>query len=163
MSMIGNFFAIDEESAKRLMSAPDSISGFLYSEESPIEDSEYYLDIDKSWHGIHFILTNDVWEGEAPACYVVLGGVPVGDDVGYGPARFLDVDNVKAIDGYLSGVDSTFIQENYNAERLEKKEIYPNGWGEAEDVEYLTGYFEELKKFYSKAANESKVVIQYLN
>ncbi len=43
------------------MSNPESISDFLYSEESPADESEDFPD--KSWHGIQCILTDDVWEG----------------------------------------------------------------------------------------------------
>lgn len=63
MSMMGNFLAMEENKAKDLMSNPDSISDFLYSEESPIDESGDFLDFDKSWHGIHYILTDDVLEG----------------------------------------------------------------------------------------------------
>ncbi len=162
MSMIGNFFAIEEAKAKELMSNPDTIEDFIYSEESPIEDSEDFLDIDKSWHGIHFLLTGDVWEGAPPERDVILGGEALGEDVGYGPARFLSTEEVKNVHNYLSTLESNTLKENYNPEELEKNEIYPNGWGE-EDYDYLAGYFEDLKKFYEKASNENKMVIQYLN
>lgn len=145
MSMIGNFFAIEEAKAKELMRNPDTIEDFIYSEESPIDDSDDFLDIDKSWHGIHFILTGDIWEGAPPARDVILGGEAVGKDVGYGPARFLSIEDVKNVHSYLLKIESNFIKENYNSEELGKNEIYPEGWG-AEDYDYLTGYFEDLKK-----------------
>lgn len=160
--MIGNFFAIEEAKAKELMSNPDAIADFIYSEESPIDESEDFLDIDKSWHGIHYILTNDVWEGEPPARDVILGGEAVGEDVGYGPARFLNIEEVKNVNSYLSTINSNYIKEKYNPTELENNEIYPNSWAD-EDYDYLVGYFEDLKKFYEKAASENKMVIQYLN
>lgn len=78
MSMIGNFFAIEEAKAKQLMSNPDTIEEFIYSEESPIDESDDFLYIHKSWHGIHFILTGDAWEGKPPARDVILGGEALG-------------------------------------------------------------------------------------
>lgn len=160
--MIGNFFALEEAKAKELILNPDSIEEFLYSEDPPIDESDDYLDIDKSWHGIHFILADDVWEGTPPARDVILGGEAIGEDVGYGPARFLSVEEVRNVDNFLSTIEPSYIKEKYNPVELEKNEIYPNGWGE-EDYDYLVGYFEDLKKFYEKASNESKMVIQYLN
>jgi hypothetical protein len=162
MSMIGNFFAIEEAKAKELMNNPDAIEDFIYSEESPIDESDDFLDIDKSWHGIHFLLTGDVWEGEPPARDVILGGETLGEDVGYGPARFLSVEEVQKVHSYLSKLESNILKKNYKPEELEKNEIYPNGWGD-EDYDYLAGYFDELKNFYKKASNENKMVIQYLN
>ena len=47
-------------------------------------------DLDKAWHGIHYLLTGTAWEGGRPLNFLVAGGRPVGDiDVGYGPARVL--------------------------------------------------------------------------
>ncbi len=42
-------------------------------------------DLDKSWHGLHYLFTQTVWEGEPPLNFIVCGGNPVGNiDVGYG-------------------------------------------------------------------------------
>ncbi|NUR82053.1 MAG: DUF1877 family protein [Terrabacter sp.] len=51
-----------------------------------------WLDLDKSWHGIHFLLTGTDWSaGDAGAAGgAILGGRPVGEDDGYGPARLLE-------------------------------------------------------------------------
>ena len=121
MSMIGNFFAIKEGRANELMSNPDSVADFLYSEESPIDESEDFLDIDKSCHGIHYILTGEVSEGLPPARDVIMGGKAIGKDVGYGPARFLDTEEVKNVNKYLSDIESSYIKENYNPKELKKK------------------------------------------
>jgi Domain of unknown function (DUF1877) len=162
MSMIGDFLAIDEDKANDLIKNPDSIVDFLYSEEFPVEDTEDFLDIDKSWHGIHFLLTGSEWEGNPPARDVILGGVAYGEDIGYGPARFLNSEEVKNVDAFLSGLDSDHLQSKFNAEELGTNDIYPNNWN-TEDCDYLAGYFDDLKAFYKKAAGENKMVIQYLN
>ncbi len=48
------------------------------------------MDIDKAWHGLHFIFTGSDWSGGFPEGFLVTCGKAVGDvDVGYGPARFL--------------------------------------------------------------------------
>src|SRR5262245_28760066 len=47
------------------------------------------LDIEKTWHAIHFLVVGDAWEVRAqePATLCILGGEELGDDGGYGPAR----------------------------------------------------------------------------
>jgi Domain of unknown function (DUF1877) len=162
MSMISNFFAIEAHVADDLIKNPDSIADFLYSKESPVEDTEDFLEIYKSWHGIHFLLTESEWEGNPPARDVILGGIAYGEDIGYGPARFLNTDEVKSVDSFLSKLSSDYIQSKFNAETLGANDIYPNNWN-AEDCDYLAGYFDDLKAFYKKAAIENKMVIQYLN
>src|SRR5215203_4027303 len=58
---------------------------------SPVEE----IDLDKSWHGIHYLLTKTAWAGEPPLSFLVLGGAEVGDiDVGYGTARAFRSDEV---------------------------------------------------------------------
>jgi Domain of unknown function (DUF1877) len=47
-------------------------------------------DLDKAWHGIHYLLTGTAWEGEPPLDFLVRGGRTVGTiEVGYSPARVL--------------------------------------------------------------------------
>jgi Domain of unknown function (DUF1877) len=51
-----------------------------------LEDGEgLSTDLDKSWHGIHYLLTGTASGGVAPVNFLVAGGRPVGKlDVGYG-------------------------------------------------------------------------------
>src|SRR5688500_16813482 len=45
-------------------------------------------DLDKAWHGIHYLLTGTAWEGDPPLNFLVTGGREAGDEEdGYGPAR----------------------------------------------------------------------------
>ena len=45
-------------------------------------------DLDKSWHGIHYLFTGKADESGTPLEFLVAGGASVGDeDVGYGPPR----------------------------------------------------------------------------
>jgi hypothetical protein len=75
MSMIGNFYMIDESAAKRLMNKPEEIEALLYPDEE--QDSDERLDIDKTWNIIHFLLTGDALQGAPPQRDVILGGIPM--------------------------------------------------------------------------------------
>jgi hypothetical protein len=70
MSMIGNYFAVTEQQVRSFQSKPDEIAELLEGED--VEDSEFYLYIGKSWHGIRFLLTGSVWEGESPLRWVIM-------------------------------------------------------------------------------------------
>ena len=161
MSMIGNFLMINEERYKKLMSNPDEITNFLYEEEKP---DASYLDIDKTWHAIHFLLTGDTFEGDPPASDVILGGITIGTvDVGYGPARVITNEEVKNVSEYLKTINTDTLLEKYNADKLNEMEIY-SGWQDSpEDHEYIKDYFNELIVFYEKAAENNFYVIQYIN
>ena len=52
------------------------------------------LEVDKAWHGLHFLLTGSAWEGSFSWIPVVAGGSEVGDNLGYGPRWSLTSANV---------------------------------------------------------------------
>jgi hypothetical protein len=54
-------------------------------------DPERMIDIEKAWHGLHFLFTGTADGGEEPACYFVRGGEDLDDD---GFARALKPDKV---------------------------------------------------------------------
>jgi len=43
------------------------------------------LDIQKAWHGLHYLLCVQPWDGDLPLRNAVLGGSEIGPDLGYGP------------------------------------------------------------------------------
>lgn len=88
MSMIGNFRMSSDSEIQGLLAEPETIESILYPESDEQSDGVNEMDVDKAWHGIHFLLCGNTWEGEHPLNFVVCGGQYVGDvDVGYGPAR----------------------------------------------------------------------------
>jgi hypothetical protein len=38
------------------------------------------VDLDKAWHGLHFLFTDSAWEGDEPGCFLVRGGQEIGDE-----------------------------------------------------------------------------------
>jgi hypothetical protein len=87
MSMIGNFRALPDEELQGLFADPSRVEQLLYESffggGSNGKGDE--LEVDKAWHGLHFLLTGSAWEGSFPLNFIVAGGQEVGDDLGYGP------------------------------------------------------------------------------
>ena len=160
MSMIGNLLAIDDEELASLYVDPETVSDVLYE-----KYSEQVFDIDKSWHGIHFLLTGEQYGGEPPLAHVVFGVSPIGEeDVGYGPAMGTTAHSVFEIAEALAAVSDEDFRERYDESALNAADIYPQIWGEEEDaLEYLFGYFKLLQEFYSTAAKDGKAVITFIN
>ena len=53
--------------------------------------------IEKAWHGVHYLLCGRAVPGTGLASQAVMGGTDVGDDLGYGPARYFTPDQVAAM------------------------------------------------------------------
>jgi hypothetical protein len=75
------------------------------------------LRIDKSWHGIHFLLTGSAWGGKPPLSNAVLGGKEFGQDLGYGPARYLTPDQVKEVAAALDEITEATLRAQFSSSR----------------------------------------------
>ena len=164
MSMIGNFVAITSDDLDRLISDPDEIEELLYPDGGS-RNPENHLDIDKAWHGIHFLLTGESEECDDLLSQVVMGGTALGPDVGYGPARYLTPQQVSQLAGVLAKLPSTSLAARYAPAEMEEAGIYPDIWQRDGDeaLEYLLHYYDKLVDFYHQGAAQGHAVLQYLN
>lgn len=161
MSMIGNFLQLTSDELASLIAEPSSVGTFIYPED---DERENNIDVDKAWHGIHFLLANDSWAGEPPLANVVLGGTEIGDDVGYGPAKYLTADEVLDVANALNDLSPEAFRARYNAKTLLDNEIYPQIWyDDVEAVGYLTSYYEILRDYYLDAAAKGNAMLKYTN
>lgn len=101
-------------------------------------------DLDKAWHGIHFLLTGSACEGESPWCYLLRGGQYVGDvDVGYGAARALSAAEVRDWANALATLPVSDFRARFDAERMVANDIYPDFRDRAPEDDDTLGYLEE--------------------
>src|SRR5713101_847513 len=59
----------------------------------------------KAWHGVHYLLCGDIEPGSAIPSQAVMGGVELGEDLGYGPARYFETGKVNQIAQALSAAN----------------------------------------------------------
>lgn len=125
------------------------------------------IDIDKAWHGIHYLLTGTAWEGSDPLNFLLCGGMEVGDvDVGYGPARVIRSNDVAKITTALKELEANVLRERFNPEEMMSLEIYPEIWDREPDDDdtlgYCIEYYEDLRKFLAQADDNSLGVVLYI-
>jgi len=150
-----------------VMVAPEAV-GRLAKDEKALANLLLYpkrdvvLEMDKEWHGIHFLLTGDPWSTKGPYGQVILGGKEIGPDLGSGPARVLTAPQVKEIAAKLRAMPAETLMARYDAEEFTKAEIYPDVIWEREGIEalnWLIGGYRNLVDFYARAAAQGKAVI----
>lgn len=128
-------------------------------------DRDRSVDIDKGWHGLHFLFTGTADGGVEPACYLVRGGEDLDDE---GQARALRPDQVRRFAEYLSTLDATELSRRYDPARMTKLEIYPEAiWtrGAPEEdspQEWLLECFVDLRRFVSHVAAAHDGVIVHI-
>ncbi len=129
----------------------------------PGEGESVYLD--KSWHGIHYLLTGTAYDGEPPLNFIV-GGHVVGDiEVGYEPAHVFFAEEVREISAALAWLDEAALRSRFNPAEMDRLEIYPSlSWEEDQDEEweYLWSYTETLREFLLKAVEKEAGMAVFL-
>jgi hypothetical protein len=134
-------------------------SGTLGESQSAIATASS-ASLEKSWHGLHYLLTGEVWEGNGPLGFLLAGGEHLDGDEESG-VRWFEPRDVAKIDSALAAVTDDVLWSRFDAAEMEAQEIYPGIWDEDEDElkdEYLM-YFAELKKVVRAAATAGQGLI----
>ena len=122
------------------------------------------LSLDKAWHGVHFVLCGEVEPGESLLSQAVLGGTEVGEDFsGYGPARVLTMPQTAELAAALSPPEvEQEASARFDPQRMAELQIYPFGWNEEDNREWVMTAFRELRAFYAGAAAAGRAVVTCL-
>lgn len=165
MSMIGNFRALPDLELQALFANPARIEQLLYESVFGCGANGNVLEVDKAWHGLHFLLTGSAWEGSFPLNFIVAGGREVGADLGYGPARGLVSADVQMIDAALEPLTRDHLEQRFDAQRMMELQIYPDGWSQDPDgeLDYLLDYYADLRPFVRRTAERQHALLVYLS
>lgn len=169
MGMISMLISISAEDCAKLSKHPERMEEFLFPDDDLDSSGNETVDLDKMWHALHFLLSGEAWEGQAPGSQVIMGGEATGPDLGYGPPGLISPSEVSTINTFLQTLPADYIQQKFDPQLLGQNEIYPNIWGgmdadeTGEMIDELQGYLDELSAFYRKAAENGWGVITYLS
>ena len=119
------------------------------------------LDLDKAWHGWHWLLTGTVYDTTSVLGQTLLGGSEIGEDLGYGPARVLSPEEVQAVATAIEPIDARSAAAAYDPQAMDDAGIYPTVWARDGDegLQWLLHYLPALKAFYRNAAASRSAVV----
>ena len=159
MSINAEFVAISPEELHEIIEDVDAVES-LFMPVSP--GSHRVLSIDKAWHGVHFLLTGDP-QSTSGLGAVMLGGTEVGEDGGYGPARYFTSTEVAELAAALDapGLDAE-VAGRYDPGRMTDLSIYPGVWDEEDARDWLVGSIGDLRAFFHNAAANGDVIVTCL-
>ena len=120
MSMIGNLVAVHPSLLAAFIADPGQIEEFLYPEDE--SDPPNFVDLDKAWDAIQFILDAACGEEDGPLTLAVLGGASLDEDIGYGPVRYLNTEQVAAVAAALAGVPDEEFRRRFDPAALDAAE-----------------------------------------
>lgn len=162
MSMIGMFVRLDNQNFSKVLSDPSLLEEIVdHSEEKNM------LDIDKSWEGIYYVLTGSALAEETnhPMGRVMFSGQFFDEnlDMGYGPAHYLNPEQVIEISRDLEAIDDEELKKRYDGAQMDEKGVYPEGWKDEGSFEYLQENFRKLKDFFRSSAELKCAVVSYIS
>nr|WP_156312975.1 YfbM family protein [Micromonospora sp. HK10] len=158
MELIGRRLSAEEWADVR---ADESVVDLLLYGDLDDDEAEMpELDLGKSWHGIHYLLTGTTWQVGEGAGAAILGGVEIGEDGGYGRPRLLDPDGVRAVATGLDTLDMATLRARCDPDAMTAAEIYPQAWtNAADDFDFLMPHLADLRRFYHSAATSGQAVL----
>lgn len=131
---------------------------------SPAIESDRRLDLDKAWHGLHFLLTGTADGGDEPANHLLHGGEPLDDD---GEVRALGANEVRRFAEHLSAITPAELARRYDPERMTELDIYPRAiWmrtsaGDS-PLEWLTASFADVQRLVTAASAAGEGLIIHI-
>lgn len=140
MSMSVCFYAVTQEELKYFTADDRS---FTKLADSPAPQ----CDLDKSWHGLHYLLSGKAEDAPLPRGFIFAGGEPIETvETCYGPPCWFAPEVVQQIHAALAPITDDELWSRFDPAVLDEASIYPMIWDEDEEnlrEEYLD-YFHQL-------------------
>ena len=159
MGMIVYLRRVPREQLAGLSTSPEELSDLLYGEDGEV------LDLDKAWHGLHYLLTGTDFDGEEPLGFLLMGGEAVGDR-GMGPIRAFTPAQLVDISRALEKLDGAELRRRFDPEEMTALNIYPDIWMrdlEEDTLGYVLDAFERLKPFLREGVQRGLGLLVYMS
>lgn len=127
-----------------------------------VADVRDALDIEKAWHGLHYLLAGTVWQPTDPPGNAVLGGAEIGDDVGYGAARLMDAEEVARAAAALAGLQVGELGARYDADAMTEAKLYGGHWADPSERAWVADAFEHVRTYFGQAAERGDAMLLYI-
>jgi len=118
------------------------------------------LNLEKSWHVLHYLLTGKAEEANPPLGNAILGGKEIGEDLGYGPARFLTPQQVHEVATALEAISKDDLSARFDLKAMMAARIYP--CKDDSELELAQDYFEQLLRYYADAAANGNAMLLWV-
>lgn len=132
------------------------------SKNAAVQDSSPQIDLDKVWHGLHWIFTGSADAGPEPLCYLLHKGLVLGR-FRDGDVRGISSEQLAAFEDEVRQFDEVKLQQRYDGAAMAAANLYfSNMWQKdsEEGFEALSTGLEKLKIFLKegRVRNEGMVI-----
>lgn len=110
-----------------------------------------FIDLDKTWHGLHFLLSGSAAATPGAEGFM-LNGEPVGD-ASDAEVYLHSAERVVAFSQVLARTAPKDLLGRYDAARMKASDIYPDLAWDQQDFDYLLEYYKVLRDFVQRHAS----------
>lgn len=167
MGMIQSYLRVDNDTLNAFIEDSSRLADIIYSDD--ITNNENFLDLDKAWEGVFFIIKGqslaEAVEEEAPLLGILMGPLEIDpdQDMGCSPATYTTAEQTRVIYNAIKDLTKKELSANYDPNRITEEGVYPHIWQDDENaLEYLLDYFDDLKNSYKKAVENGEAVVTFL-
>jgi Domain of unknown function (DUF1877) len=131
---------------------------------------EQALDLQKSWHILHYLFTGTVYDSGAPGDALVTGEDWGEDLAGYGPARLHDEAATRDFGRFLATLELERLQARMNYQEMMRVGVYGMPMGPGTDSDYegelraeVASYFPALRDYIAKMSEQGYGLLLWLS
>ena len=164
MGMIANYQYLPDDKLKQIKRLSNEENDLLDLAEDYAEEYEIFLDIDKMWDVLVFVMTgfsSSEFLDDNPLREAVLGVTPLEDVSEY--LAYTEKNRIAEIVEALESFDMDRAMANFSMEACKKADLYPNIWDYLEEEEEIKDdiltYFVNMKDFYKEILNHKGNVL----
>ena len=164
MGMIANYQYLPDDKLKQIKLLSNEENDLLDLAEDYAEEFEIFLDIDKMWDVLVFVLTgfsSSEFLDDNPLREAVLGVTPLEDVSEY--IAYTEKSRIAAISQALEEFDMDKALKDFSMEACKKADLYPDIWDYLEEEEEIKDdiltCFVKMKDFYNEILNHKGNVL----
>jgi hypothetical protein len=174
--MIGKVLGLSTAQIKALRATPSLATGVIMAVEGldagelgqlgPLQEA---LDLEKSWHILHYLFTGSVDDTRSPGA-ALLSGEKLGEDIGYGPVRLHGEKATAEFARFLGTLDFAKLRARVSCKQMAAIGIYGAPMGPTHDSSYddelreeVGFYFPRLKDYVVQVAQRQGGLLVWLS
>ena len=164
MGMIANYQYLPDDKLKQIKLLSNEENDLLDLAEDYAEEYEIFLDIDKMWDVLVFVMTgfsSSEFLDDNPLREAVLGVTPLEDVSEY--IAYTEKSRIAAISQALEEFDMDKALKDFSMEACKKADLYPDIWDYLEEEEEIKDdiltCFVKMKDFYKEILNHKGNVL----
>ena len=123
------------------------------------------LDLEKSWHMLHYMFTGSVDDTRSPGA-ALLSGEELGEDLGYGPVRLHGEKATAEFARFLQSLDPDDLTARMDTAEMASAGVYVVAGSSDDDEEFreeVGYYFPQLRDYVARVAQQQGGLLTWLS